>query len=291
MGKLIRGITKEKNARFFCVDSKNVVQEARNIHKTSITSTAAMGRLLSAALMMGRDLKGENGLTTIKLDTDGLIGKVIVTANNKGEVKADISNPSVEVAPKDNGKLDVAGIVGKGALTVIKDIGVKQPYSGVSPIISGELGEDIAYYFFNSEQIASVVGLGVLIKPEDYTVENAGGFIIQLLPDAKEEFISKLEEKIKTIPSVTEMLAKGMDPEAIMKYIFEDVEEIEVNDSIESKYYCNCDKDRFFRGLITLDKTQLKDIFEKDKSITVECHFCKEKYTFVEEEFREYITE
>jgi len=289
MGKLVRGITKEKNARFFCVDAKNVVQQAREIHETSVTATAAFGRLLIAALMMGRDLKDDNGLATIKLNVDGPVGKIIVTANNKGQVKGDIYNPGIEMPLNKQGKLDVAGLIGKGNLTVIKDIGLKHPYSGVSPIISGELGEDIAYYYFNSEQIASVVGLGVLVKPADRSVISAGGFIIQLLPDAKEEFISKLEEKIKNISSVTEMLGNGMNPEEIVREIFDGVEDIEINDSIDTQYYCNCDKERFFKALITLGDKELKELFEKEDTVSTECHFCKKKYTFKKDEFEEYL--
>lgn len=286
MGQLIRGITKEKNARLFCVDTKDVVQKAKDIHNTSLTATAALGRLLTAALMMGVDLKDENSMLTIKIDGDGPVRKIIVTADNNGKVKGDIYNPEVELPLNEKGKLDVASLIGNGNMTVIKDFGMKHPYSGVSPIVSGEIGEDISYYFYHSEQIPSVVGLGVFASPNE--VLSAGGFIIQLLPEAKEEFIDKLENKMSEINSVTELF-NTMTPKEVLEHIMKNVEEFEITEEMDTEYYCNCDKDKFYRALITLGKDEITKLFEKEDKFETECHFCKKKYQFEKKDFNDFI--
>ncbi|BDU50179.1 Hsp33 family molecular chaperone HslO [Haliovirga abyssi] len=288
MGYLIRGITKNKNARFFCVDSKNIVEEAQKIHKCSATTIAAFGRVLTAGVIMGSDLKGEKDLLTIKITGDGALKQIIVTANSKGYVKGYVSNPYADLPLNENGKLDVGGIIGRGNLQIIKDMGLKEPYVGISNLVSGEIGEDLANYFFYSEQVPSVVGVGVLVD-KDLSIKRAGGFIIQLLPEADEEFINRLEEKIKTIKSVTEMLESNMSPEDIINSIFENVEDIEILDKKEVKYNCDCDKDRFYRGLITLDKNEIKEMLETDKEIKAKCHFCHKEYIFTEEDFKEFL--
>lgn len=282
MGKLIKAITKENNARLYCVDTKDIVGEAKKIHETSLTATAAFGRMLTAAVLMGADLKNERDLITLKLDVDGLVRKIIVTANKNGDVKGDIYNPVAEVPLNTKGKLDVAGIVGKGTITVIKDIGMKHPYSGISPIVSGEIGEDLSYYFYHSEQIPSVVGLGVLVNNNE--VISSGGFLIQLLPGAKDEFIDKLEAKVNKIGSITDLFNE-MSVLDVLKYVMKDVEEFEILDEMDTVYRCNCDKDRFYRGIITLGREEIDNLFKNEDNIEVSCNFCKKKYSFIKHDF------
>ena len=271
MGKLIRGVS--KNARFFVVDTTDIVQEAQNIHKCSPTAIDAFGRLLTAGVIMGSTLKG-NDVLTLRTDTNGLLNNMVVTADANGGVKGYLSNPTADVPLKDNGKSDVGGLVGKGILKIIKDMGLKEPYVGLSEINSGEIAQDLAYYFYNSEQTPTVIALGVKLKNEN-TVEYAGGYMIQLL---------------------TELMAGGMDIKRITKLLYEDmndetyerlVEPYEILEEKDVKYSCNCSSDKFYRGLITLGKEQLKDIFSKEKELEAECHFCGKKYKFKEEDFSE----
>lgn len=291
MGKLIRGVS--KNARFFVVDTTDIVQEAQNIHKCSPTAIDAFGRLLTAGVIMGSTLKG-NDVLTLRTDTNGLLNNMVVTADTNG-VKGYLSNPTADVPLKDNGKSNVGGLVGQGILKIIKDMGLKEPYVGLSEINSGEIAQDLAYYFYNSEQTPTVIALGVKLKDEN-TVEYAGGYMIQLLPDAEEEFITALEQKIGAIRPMTELMAGGMSIERIAKLLYEDmtdesyeklVEPYEILEEKEVKYSCNCSSDKFYRGLITLGKEQLKDIFSNEKEIETECHFCGKRYKFKEEDFSE----
>jgi molecular chaperone Hsp33 len=290
MGKLIRGTS--KNARFYVVDSKDIVQKAQEIHGCSPTAIAAFGRLLTASLMMGADLKG-NDLLTIRIDSDGPLSQIIVTADPKGDVKGYLSNPLADTAPKPDGHPDVSSLIGKGALRIIKDMGLKEPYVGLSTLQTGEIAEDLAYYYYTSEQIPTVIALGVSIN-DDLSVKAAGGYMVQLLPDAEDWFIDKLEEKIKSIRPVTELLEGGMDVQRIVKLLYEDiedetyeklVEDYKILDEKEPKYNCNCNKDKFYRGLITLGREQLEDLFSKEDKVETECHFCRTKYEFRKEDF------
>lgn len=290
MGYIVRGITKSKNARFFCVDSTDVVQKAQSIHKCAATAAAAFGRMLTAGLLMGEDLKDESNVLTIQLSARGEVKNIVVTANGKGQVKGYISNPLADKPLNSIGKLDVKGIVDGGFLRVIKDLGMKKPYIGVSNIVSGEIGEDVAYYYFTSEQIPSVVGVGVLVSP-GLTIKKAGGFIIQLLPDAKEEFIDKLEEKTKKIKSVTDLLDKGMTPEDIAKYLFDGVDEIEFLGKKEVDFFCDCNREKFYKGVIATGKDEINHIFSEHDNFETVCHFCGVKYTFEKNEFQEFIEE
>ena len=259
MGKLIRGVS--KNARFFVVDTTDIVQEAQNIHKCSPTAIDAFGRLLTAGVIMGSTLKGPDVLT-LRTDTNGLLNNMVVTTDANGGVKGYLSNPIADVPLKDNGKSDVGGLVGKGILKIIKDMGLKEPYVGLSEINSGEIAQDLAYYFYNSEQTPTVIALGVKLKNEN-TVEYAGGYMIQLLPGAEDEFITALEQKIGAIRPMTELMAGGMDIKRIAKLLYEDmndetyerlVEPYEILEEKDVKYSCNCSSDKFYRGLITLEK-------------------------------------
>lgn len=292
MSKIIRGVS--KNARFFLVDSTNIVQEALDIHKCSPTAIDAFGRLLTAGVMMGSTLKGKD-LLTLRTDTDGSLDNMVVTADSDGGVKGYVSNPSADVVLTDNGKSNVGALIGKGMLRIIKDMGLKEPYVGMSPIDSGEIAQDLAYYFFNSDQTPTVIALGVKLKDEK-TVACAGGYMIQLLPGAEECFIGALEEKIQAIRPMTELMMGGMDLKRILKLLYEDmssedneklIEEYEILEEKEVSYKCNCDKDKFYRGLITLGKKELNEIFETQKFLETECHFCGKKYKFTKEDFKE----
>lgn len=292
MSKIIRGVS--KNARFFLVDSTNIVQEALDIHKCSPTAIDAFGRLLTAGVMMGSTLKGKD-LLTLRTDTDGPLDNMVVTADSDGGVKGYVSNPLADVVLTDNGKSNVGALIGKGMLRIIKDMGLKEPYVGMSPIDSGEIAQDLAYYFFNSDQTPTVIALGVKLKDEK-TVACAGGYMIQLLPGAEESFIGALEEKIQAIRPMTELMMGGMDLKRILKLLYEDmssedneklIEEYEILEEKEVSYKCNCDKDKFYRGLITLGKKELNEIFETQKFLETECHFCGKKYKFTKEDFKE----
>ena len=292
MGKLIRGVS--KNARFFVVDSTDVVQKALDIHKCSPTAIDAFGRLLTAGIIMGSTLKGTD-ILTLRTDTDGQLNNMVVTADSNGGVKGYLSNPTADVPLKDNGKSDVAGLVGKGILKIIKDMGLKEPYVGLSEINSGEIAQDIAYYYYNSEQTPTVIALGVKLKDEK-TIAYAGGYMVQLLPDAEDSFIDALEEKIQAIRPMTELMAGGMDIKRIAKLLYEDmhsenndklVEEYEILEEKDVEYSCNCSADKFHRGLITLGKEQLEDIFKEKDDIEAQCHFCGKKYQFTKKDFED----
>ena len=292
MGKLIRGVS--KNARFFVVDSTDVVQKALDIHKCSPTAIDAFGRLLTAGIIMGSTLKGTD-ILTLRTDTDGQLNNMVVTADSNGGVKGYLSNPTADVPLKDNGKSDVAGLVGKGILKIIKDMGLKEPYVGLSEIKSGEIAQDIAYYYYNSEQTPTVIALGVKLKDEK-TIAYAGGYMVQLLPDAEDSFIDALEEKIQAIRPMTELMAGGMDIKRIAKLLYEDmhsensdklVEEYEILEEKDVEYSCNCSADKFHRGLITLGKEQLEDIFKEKDDIEAQCHFCGKKYQFTKKDFED----
>lgn len=243
---------------------------------------------------MGSTLKGKD-LLTLRTDTDGPLDNMVVTADSDGGVKGYVSNPLADVVLTDNGKSNVGALIGKGMLRIIKDMGLKEPYVGMSPIDSGEIAQDLAYYFFNSDQTPTVIALGVKLKDEK-TVACAGGYMIQLLPGAEECFIGALEEKIQAIRPMTELMMGGMDLKRILKLLYEDmssedneklIEEYEILEEKEVSYKCNCDKDKFYRGLITLGKKELNEIFETQKFLETECHFCGKKYKFTKEDFKE----
>lgn len=292
MGKLIRGIS--KNARFCVVDSTTVVQKAMDIHNASPTAIDAFGRVLTVGLMMGATLKS-NDILTLRFDTDGPINNIVVTANAFGEVKGYMGNPKADVPLKDNGKSDVAKLVGTGMLKVIKDMGLGKPYVALSQIKSGEIAQDMAYYFYNSEQIPTVIALGVSVKDEK-TIAYAGGYMIQLMPDADNNFIIQLEQKIMAILPIIDLLAGGMDGTRIVKLLYEDmnsennsklVEDYEILAEEDVKYACDCNRDKFYRGLIALGKEEINHIFSEQDEIETKCHFCGNKYNFTKEDFKE----
>lgn len=243
---------------------------------------AALGRLLSAGSMMGLMMKGENDRLTLQIKGDGPIGGLIVTADSKARVKGYVYNPDVELPLKSEGKLDVGAAVGSGVLTVIRDMGLKEPYVGRTNLVTGEIAEDLTYYFASSEQVPSVVALGVLVD-RDYSVKRAGGFIIQLMPGASDETIDAIEKKIPMVTSVTGMLDEDMTPEEILTFILEDLN-VEITDKTETSFYCDCNKERVEQVLISIGEKELTSLYEEDKPVEVCCEFCGKKYEFSTEE-------
>ncbi len=272
---IVRATAYEGRVRAFAIRSTGVVQEIQERLDTWPTASAALGRAISAGTMMGAMLKGEDRLT-IQVKGDGPLGQIVVDANAHGQVRGFVTNPHVDFPLNDQGKLDVARAVGReGYLYVTKDLGMKEPYHGSSPIISGELGEDFTYYFATSEQTPSAVGVGVLVAPEK-TVIAAGGFIIQLLPMADEEVISRLEKQIASIPPISKMIQENLTPEEMLEQVLGEAPHI--LDHMEVVFHCGCSLDRAKGALTSLGRAELEDIFAKGDIPEVECHFCKERY-------------
>ena len=282
MSELVRMISKDGTLTVMAVDSTDIINRMEQIHQTSAVTSAALGSLLTAASMMGAVLKGKDNSVTLRINGDGPAGSVIAVADSEGNVRGYVANPVVEIPLNAKGKLDVAGAVGtNGTLTVMKDLGMKEPYIGQIPIVTGEIAEDITSYFATSEQTPTVCALGVLVNP-DLSIQKAGGFIIQLLPTAFDDTIDKVEECIKDIESVTQMLTRGMTPEAICRHVLKGFD-LEILDSSSPEYKCNCSKDRVSKALLTLGKEELKEMANDEKT-EVSCHFCDKKYVFTPKE-------
>ena len=286
---MVRATAMDGEIRAFAVTSKDTVETARQIHDTYPTATAALGRLLSAGLMMGADMKDDDDLITVKIDCQGPIKGLLATADRNGHVKGYVSNPAVDLPPNDKGKLDVGGALDLGVLSVIKDIGLKEPYIGQTILITGEIAEDITYYYATSEQIPSSVALGVLMN-KDNTVRQAGGFMIQLMPGAGDETAEKKKKKIGEIDGITSMLDKGMSPEDILTYILGDFG-LRINERTDCSYRCDCSRERVLRALLSIGKKDLEEMIEENKDVEMECHFCGRKYTFTPEELKELVKE
>lgn len=284
---LVRAIAANGQVRAFAAYTKNTVETARQAHNTSPVVTAGLGRLLTAGAMMGSMMKGDRDVLTIKAEGSGPVGHYLVTADSKGNVKGYAANPNVILPANAAGKLDVGGSLGVGLLTVIKDLGLKEPYTGTCELVSGEIAEDLTYYFASSEQTPSSVGLGVLMT-KDNTVNVAGGFIIQLMPDATEETISIIEEKISTIKSVTSMLENGLDPEGIINLILGGLDP-EILDKMPVRFHCNCSKERVSKALIAIGKKELDNIIADNEPIEVKCHFCNKAYNFTVDELKKLV--
>ena len=282
---IIRGMAANHQVRFFAAYSKNLVEEARKHHDTSPVATAALGRLLTAGAMMGTMCKNDSDVITIQIKCSGPIGGLVVTADAKANVKGYVYNKDVMLPPSKAGKLDVGKALDLGVLTVIKDLGLKEPYSGQTHLVSGEIAEDLTYYFATSEQIPTSVALGVLMN-KDNTVRQAGGFIIQMMPFADEEVIAALEDRLKDFSSVTTHLDAGETPEDMMKKLFEGFD-MEVEDRIPTQFYCNCSKERVSKAVISVGKKDLQEMIDEGKPIEVNCHFCNSHYTFTVEEMKE----
>ena len=286
---MIRATAAEGQIRAFAETTKELVEYARASHNTSPVATAALGRLLTAGTMMGPMMKGEKDLLTLKIQGDGPINGITVTADAKGNVKGYVGNPEVLLPPNEQGKLDVSGAVGVGVLSVIKDIGLKDPYVGQTILVSGEIAEDLTYYYATSEQTPSCVALGVLMNKNN-TVRQAGGFILQLMPGASEEVISALEKKIASLSPVTSMLDQGMRPEDILEDILGDMN-VEMMDQIPVQFFCNCSKERVSRALASIDQKDIQEMIDDEKPIEVNCHFCNKNYEFSVEELRDMLQE
>jgi molecular chaperone Hsp33 len=282
---IVRATAGDHQIRAFAATTRDLVEHARQAHNTSPVATAALGRLLTAGGMMGIMMKGEEDLLTIKIQGSGPIEGLTVTADSKGNVKGYAYNPGVMLPPNEFGKLDVGGAVGEGVLSVIQDIGLKEPYVGQTILVGGEIAEDLTYYYANSEQTPSSVALGVLMN-KDNTVKQAGGFIIQLLPGASEEMIELLEKRLGEIHSVTSLLEEGKTPEMILTYILGGLG-LEIMEQTPVQFTCNCDKQRVEKALISIGRKELEEMIEDGKSIEVNCHFCNKHYEFTVEDLSE----
>ena len=281
---IIRATAAEGQIRAFAATTKELTEFARQAHNTSPVATAALGRLLTAGTMMGVMMKGADDILTIKIEGDGPIGGLTVTADSKGDVKGYAYNPEVMLPPNEKGKLDVGGALGIGVLSVIKDIGLKEPYVGQTILVTSEIAEDLTYYFATSEQTPSSVALGVLMN-KDNTVRQAGGFILQLLPGASEEVISTLENRLKEITSITSLLDAGNTPEMILEHILGDFG-LEIFDKIPTQFACNCSRERIEKALISIGKKELQEMIDEGKTIEMNCHFCNKNYPVTVEELK-----
>lgn len=288
MAKIVRTISMDASVTATAIDATDIVAEIERIHQPSAVVTAALGRLSIAASLIGLGLKGENDSVTLRMNGNGPAGALIAVSDSMGNVKSYVSNNIVEIPLNKYGKLDVAGAVGKeGMLSVVKDLGLKEPYVGQVPIVSGEIAEDIANYFAVSEQIPTVCGLGVLVNP-DLTVKAAGGYIIQLLPFADDACIDILENNVKTLPSVTQMLTAGMTAEDMAMKVLDGLTP-NVLDEFNCAYKCDCSRERVEKALISLGKDELSKMAESDEKIEVCCHFCDKKYYFDKDDIKEFL--
>ncbi len=281
---LIRGTAAAQEIRFFAATTRETVETARIAHDTAPVVTAALGRTLTAAAMMGAMSKGEEDLTTLQIRGDGPIRGITVTTDGKSRVKGYAHETQVHLPPNAKGKLDVGGGIGNGTLSVIKDLGLKDPYIGQTNLISGEIAEDLTYYFAVSEQVPSSVALGVLVD-KDCSVRQAGGFILQVMPFASDETIDRLEQALAGLPSVTTLLEEGLTPEQIMELIFAG-KDVEVLERRPVSFYCNCDKARVEKAIVSLGKKEIQDIIDDNEPIEVNCHFCNKSYTFSIDELK-----
>ncbi len=282
---IVRATAANNQIRAFAATTRELVEHAKEIHSTSPVATAAMGRLLTAGAMMGTMMKGEKDLLTLQIKCSGPIGGLVVTADAGANVKGYVNNPEVMLPPSEKGKLDVGRALDLGILSVIKDMGLKDPYIGQTHLVSGEIAEDLTYYFATSEQVPSSVALGVLMN-KDNTVKQAGGFIIQLMPFAEERVIAKLEETIGSINGITELLDQDMSPEDILRYVLGDLG-VEITETVSTQYNCNCNKKRVEKAVISIGKKDIQEMIDDNEPIEVNCHFCNTNYVFNVEELKE----
>ena len=282
---IIRATAANDQIRAFATVTTEMVETAREHHNTSPVATAALGRLLTAGAMMGSMMKGEKDVLTLQIKAGGPLQGITVTADSQGNVKGYVGNPDVCIPANSKGKLDVAGAVGPGFLTVIKDMGLKEPYRGQVMLQTREIAEDLTYYFATSEQVPSAVGLGVLMNKNN-TVRQAGGFIVQLMPFAEEEVISRLEQNVQKINSVTNLLEEGHTPESLLEKVLEGFD-IQINEKMDTRFHCNCSKERVAKALISIGRKELNEMIQEGKPIEMNCHFCNTNYNFTVEELKE----
>ena len=285
MDYMIRATAANAQVRAFAVTTRDLVAHARDAHDLSPLATAALGRTMSAALMMADMLKGPTDLLTIKIEGDGPIGGILVTADNLGGVKGYVENPNVDLPNNTMGHLNVGGAVGHGTLTVIRDLGLKDPYVGQTAIQTGEIAEDITYYYAVSEQIPSSVGLGVLVNRNEKKVLQAGGFIVQLMPFAEEETIARLEKNLMGIDAVTKMLSAGDTPEQMLDKVLDGLNPV-ITARNPVEFRCNCGKERYERALVLLGRDEVQKIVDDGEPIEIKCQFCGKKYRFSQEELQ-----
>ena len=285
MDYMIRATAADNQIRAFAATTREMVEFARAAHDTSPVATAALGRLLTGGVMMGAMMKGDKDLLTLQVKGDGPLGSVTVTADSKGHVKGYVNHPHVLIHANERGKLDVAGAVGRGTLQVIKDLGMKEPYVGSCELQTGEIGDDLTYYFAVSEQVPSSVGLGVLME-RDNTVRQAGGFILQLMPFTPDEVVDRLELKLAAVDSVTAMLDEGRTPEQILELLLGEFG-LEINEKTEISYRCDCSRERVEKALISIGKKELKEMIQEGQPVEVNCHFCGKNYEFSVEDLKQ----
>lgn len=282
---IVRATAADAQIRAFAVSSKNLVEHARSVHDLSPVVTAALGRLMTGGVMMGSMLKGEDDLLTLQIKGSGPVHGLTVTADSKGNVKGYADQPQAMRPPNSARKLDVGGVIGNGVLTVIKDMGLKEPYSSTIELKTGEIGDDLTYYFAVSEQVPSSVALGVLMEKNN-TVKQAGGFIIQLMPFTQEDVIDRLEARLSGIASVTSMLQEGNTPEQILEKILGDME-LEITDRMPVRFSCNCSRQRVEKVLLSLGRKELQNMLDEGEDVKLNCHFCNTDYIFKTAEIRE----
>ena len=279
---LFRGITKDKHIRFFAVNALHTVQTAVDLHYLSLTSSVALGRLLIGGLLMSASLKNENDLLTLRIDGDGPIGTILVTATGNNTIKGYVQNPACELPMRGNG-FAIAEAVGSGNLSVIRSIADSRPYIGQIALVSGEVGEDISYYYHQSEQIDTVVNLGILIE-NDARIKQAGGILVQCMPDTPDGLLAILNENVSRFPNLSDFMDMGHSLEEILeKYYFKDIP-VEIFENKPVGYHCNCDRQRFYDGIKMLGKKEIQELIESEEKVSAECHFCNQKYEFSRDE-------
>lgn len=286
---IIRGTAADEQVRFFAATTKNMVETAREIHNTSPVATAALGRLLTAGAMMGSMSKNDADLTTLQIQCSGPIGGLTVTADGAAHVKGYVVHPGILLPPSDKGKLDVGRALDLGILRVIKDLGLKEPYVGQTQLVSGEIAEDLTYYFATSEQVPSSVALGVLMEKNN-TVKQAGGFIIQMMPFASDALVDALEQRLQGFSSITSLFEQGMTPEDMMEQLFSGYD-LHIRDRIPTAYQCNCSKERVYRAVVSIGRKDIEEMIADQKPIEVNCQFCGKHYTFSVDELRQMLSE
>lgn len=287
MSYIIRGTDVNDKLKFIFANTTTVVDEARKIHDTSMTSSALLGRVLTIGAMMSTNMKNTKDTMTIIINGDGPAGRTVVVSSKDGTLKGFMDNSHVELPIRDDGKIDVRGAVGKGNITITMDLGLKEPYSTSVPIVDGEIGTDIANYLYTSDQVPSVVGVGVLVD-KDLSIKASGGFIIQLLPGYTEEDIDQLEECVSGVKSVTEMIDRGLTPEKMAEEVLKNYE-LKVLEKEEISFNCDCSKERVENALTSLGEEELKQMIEEDGQAEVHCYFCNKKYLFTREELENII--
>lgn len=286
---IVKATAGNGSIRVFAATTKNMVEHARQIHNTTPVASAALGRMLTASAMMGAMLKGEKDLLTLQIRGEGPLGGIVATADSSCNVKGYVFNPDVDIPSKYPGTLDVAAAIGAGYMSITKDIGMREPYSGRIELISGEIAEDLTYYFAQSEQTPSAVALGVLVET-DCTIRQAGGFLVQLLPDATDEMIDTLEQRINGIPYMSDLLDMGKTPEDVLQILFEDLD-LKILETVPCAYHCNCSKERVEKALISIGKEELEKILLEDKKADLHCHFCNKDYSFAEDDLQKLLDE